>query len=126
MLLEVGFQAGQHEILADAFSKEIAQQIYEKAKEMKETRRKNMKQSKKILDELNASFKSMTASKDKFRRAYAEQVSATQTYQKVIFFENFFKNYDATRCECPIWCKGHFPIPAGPRVGTRNRDMHFL
>ena len=86
MLLEVGFQAGQHEILADAFSKEIAQQIYEKAKEMKETRRKNMKQSKKILDELNASFKSMTASKDKFRRAYEEQVRATQIYEKVSFY----------------------------------------
>ena len=61
MLLEVGFQAGQHEILADAFSKDIAQQIFDEAKQMKKNRQTNMKQSKKISDELTMAFKTMTA-----------------------------------------------------------------
>lgn len=82
MLLEVGFQAGQHEILADAFSKDIAQQIFDEAKQMKKNRQTNMKQSKKISDELTMAFKTMTAAKDKFRRAYDEQVRATEAYKK--------------------------------------------
>ena len=85
MLLEVGFQAGQHEILADAFSKDIAQQIFEEAKQMKKNRQTNMKQSKKISDELTVAFKTMTAAKDKFRRAYEDQVRATEAYKKVRF-----------------------------------------
>ena len=85
MLLEVGFQAGQHEILADAFSKDIAQQIFDEAKQMKKNRQTNMKQSKKISDELTMAFKTMTAAKDKFRRAYDEQVRATEAYKKVRF-----------------------------------------
>ena len=85
MLLEVGFQAGQHEILADAFSKDIAQQIFEEAKQMKKNRQTNMKQSKKISDELTVAFKTMHAAKDKFRRAYEDQVRATEAYKKVRF-----------------------------------------
>ena len=90
MLLEVGFQAGQHEILADVFSKDIAQQIFEQAKQMKKTRQNNMKQSKKISDELTAAFKTMHAAKDKFRRAYDDQVRATEAYKKVSDFQNQF------------------------------------
>ena len=91
MLLEVGFQAGQHEILADAFSKDIAQQIFDEAKQMKKNRQTNMKQSKKISDELTMAFKTMTAAKDKFRRAYDEQVRATEAYKKVRFRLRSFK-----------------------------------
>jgi len=82
MLLEVGFQAGQHEILADAFSKDIAQHIFDEAKQMKKNRTSNMKQSKKISDELTVAFKTMHAAKDKFRRAYDDQVRATEAFKK--------------------------------------------
>jgi len=92
MLLEVGFQAGQHEILADVFSKDIAQQIFEQAKQMKKTRQNNMKQSKKISDELTAAFKTMHAAKDKFRRAYDDQVRATEAYKKADAEGNISRN----------------------------------
>lgn len=92
MLLEVGFQAGQHEILADAFSEEIAKKIKESAKEMTAKRKSNMKQSKKIHDELQSAFRSMTASKDKFRRAYDDQVRAVDAYNKADAEGNISRN----------------------------------
>ena len=66
MLQEVGFQAGQHEVLAETFSKDIYKQIHEQAKTLKEVRRKNMRESEKIVNDLNAAFKSMQSSKVRY------------------------------------------------------------
>ena len=82
MLKEVGFQAGQHEVLAEALSKEIYKNIHEQAKQLKEIRRKNMKDSEKLVTDLNAAFKSMQASKEKFRKAFEEQEKATSAFKK--------------------------------------------
>ena len=82
MLQEVGFQAGQHEVLAEAFSKEVYKQLLEQAKQLKEVRRKNMKESEKIINDLNSAFKSMQSSKDKFRRAFDDQEKASSAFSK--------------------------------------------
>ena len=82
MLQEVGFQAGQHEVLAESFAKEIYKQILDQAKQLKEIRRKNMKESEKILSDLNSKFKSLQGSKDKFRRAFEDQEKANNSYTK--------------------------------------------
>ena len=82
MLQEVGFQAGQHEVLAEAFSKDISKQLHDSAKQLKEVRRKNMKESEKIINDLNAAKKSMQASKEKFRKAFEDQEKATTVYMK--------------------------------------------
>ena len=82
MLQEVGFQAGQHEVLAESFSKDIYKQMHDQAKSLKEIRRKNMKESEKIVTDLNVAFKSMQASKDKFRKGFEDQEKANGVYQK--------------------------------------------
>lgn len=82
MLQEVGFQAGQHEVLAEAFSKDISKQLHDSAKQLKEVRRKNMKESEKIINDLNAAKKSMQASKEKFRKAFEDQEKANAVYMK--------------------------------------------
>ena len=52
MLNEVGFQANQHEILADNFSKEQYRSVHEAAKRLKEQKKRNMKEADKIGAEL--------------------------------------------------------------------------
>ena len=54
MLSEVGFLAGQHEVLSDAFCKERYKGVMGEVKSLKEARKKNMKEAEKIAAELKA------------------------------------------------------------------------
>ena len=56
MLKEVGFQAGQHEVIAEAFSKEIARNVSKQVKELREDRRKNKRVSEKLVINDNNSW----------------------------------------------------------------------
>ncbi len=59
MLNEVGFQANQHEILADNFVKEQYKSVHEAAKRLKEHKKRNMKEADKIGAELKQAYKTM-------------------------------------------------------------------
>ena len=52
MLSEVGFLAGQHEVLSDAFCKERYKGVMGEVKSLKEARKKNIKEAEKIAAEL--------------------------------------------------------------------------
>ena len=82
MLSEVGYQAGQHEVLAESFSKEVYKNLHEQAKQLKEIRRRNIKESDKLVTELNSAFKSMQSSKEKFRKAFEDQEKAQQAFAR--------------------------------------------
>ena len=92
MLKEVGFQAGQHEVLAESFSKEISKGILNEAKQLREIRRKNMKESEKLVSELNSAYKAMQTSKEKFRKSYEDQEKASGAYQKADADGNVSRN----------------------------------
>jgi len=82
MLSEVGFLAGQHEVLSDAFCKERYKGVMGEVKSLKEARKKNMKEAEKIAAELKAAYKKMDAHKEKFRKAFDDQEKSTAAYNK--------------------------------------------
>ena len=92
MLKEVGFQAGQHEVLAESFAKEISKNIHDQAKQLRDIRRKNMKESEKLVSELNSAYKAMQTSKEKFRKSYEDQEKASGAYAKADADGNVSRN----------------------------------
>ena len=89
MLKEVGFQAGQHEVIAEAFSKEIARNVSKQVKELREDRRKNKRVSEKLVNDLNSAYSEMTKSKDLFRKSFEEQERTNyQPYSRAMKLKN--------------------------------------
>jgi len=80
MLIEVGFIAGQHEILAESFSKENYKSVCGEVKKLKERLKSNTKTYHKLNADLKARFQSMSKAKDKFRKAFDEQNKAAEAY----------------------------------------------
>lgn len=92
LLQEVGFQAGQHEVLADAFKKEISKTIFDQSKELRKIRETNIKISRKNVRELEHALSNMQGSKEKFRKAFEEQEKATTAFKKADSDGNVSRN----------------------------------
>ena len=82
MLKEVGFQAGQHELLSEGYSKDQYKNVQENVKNLKEQRKRIMKDAEKIREELKHSYKSMESTKEKFRKAFDDQEKSQAVYNK--------------------------------------------
>ena len=82
MLQEVGFIAGQHELLAENFTKENSKGVSSKVKELKEKLRRNGDLYAKRNSDLRTSFAAMAKAKDKFRKSYDDQVAAADTHDR--------------------------------------------
>merc|ERR1719384_642249 len=80
MLLEVGFMAGQHELLSESLHKENYKNVRDQAKKLREVRRRNMDEHKKHLAELKQVYHAMEKSKEKFRKAFEDQERAVAAY----------------------------------------------
>ena len=80
---EVGFQAGQHEILSEALSTTIYKQVLETVKNYRKMTDKYKKEAKKLGDELDQSTKALDRSKQKYRTAYITWESANNSYMEV-------------------------------------------
>jgi hypothetical protein len=63
MLKEVGFLAGQHEVLSETFCKDNYKMVQEQVKRLKENRRKTMKEAEKLTEDLKKAFKTMEATR---------------------------------------------------------------
>ena len=74
MLLEVGYIAGQHELLSESLHKENYKNVREQGKKLREVRRRNMDEHKKHLTELKQVYHAMEKAKEKFRKAFEDQV----------------------------------------------------
>ena len=68
MLTEVGYIAGQHEVLADSFQKENYRKVRDNTKKFKEIRRLNMEKRQKNSKELKQLYSAMEKSKDKLKK----------------------------------------------------------
>ena len=55
-LLETGYQAGQHELLAEYLSKVLAKEIQKKSIEMLKKTKENSKQARKEKENIDASY----------------------------------------------------------------------
>ena len=82
MLQEVGFIAGQHELLSDSFTKENSKGVSTRVKELKEKLRRNGDTFAKRNSDLRTSFAAMAKAKDKFAKSFNEQQIATEAHDR--------------------------------------------
>ena len=78
----MGYQAGQHEILADILTKELLVDIQEKTKELSETTKKNHKGAKKLSDGLVTVYKDLDKTRNKYQRSFLDWQDAKEEYIK--------------------------------------------
>jgi len=80
MLEELGYQAGQHEILGEVFMVKIPEEIQEKTKAIAEITKKNMKDAKKLSEELDIMYKGVDKTKQKYQRSFLDWEDAKEEY----------------------------------------------
>jgi len=81
-LQELGYQAGQHEILAETCCKTIPHDIQNKVKEVSKQTKNNLKEAKEISEDLEKNYKYLDKNKIKYQRAYVDQEQARTNYEK--------------------------------------------
>ena len=72
-LQELGFQAGQHEIVAETLSNHLQQEVIKKSKEIVKKTKNNIKEAKKISENLNRSYKDLDKCKAKYQKSQYHQ-----------------------------------------------------
>lgn len=81
-LQELGFQAGQHEIVAETLNNQLQQEIIKKSKEISKKTKINIKEAKKISENLNRSYKDLEKIKSKYQKSHNEMEEAKSTFHK--------------------------------------------
>ena len=81
-LQELGFQAGQHEVVAESLSNQIQQEVIRKSKEIVKKTKINIKEAKKISEHLNRSYKDLDKSKIKYQKSHIEMEEAKSVFLK--------------------------------------------
>jgi len=82
VLQELGFQAGQHEILAETLCKSIPQDVQNKVKEVSKLTKSNLKDAKKISEELEKSYRYLDKGKMKYQRSFLDWEQTNNNYLK--------------------------------------------
>eukprot|EP00092_Neocalanus_flemingeri_P058116 GFUD01069205.1.p1 GENE.GFUD01069205.1~~GFUD01069205.1.p1 ORF type:complete len:558 (+),score=166.38 GFUD01069205.1:488-2161(+) len=82
ILVELGYQAGQHELLADTYGKECSKGIDDRLKEVKKEMKKNKKEAETIEKSLSQSYKSLDNRKLKYQKAHTELELTSNTFKK--------------------------------------------
>ena len=78
----MGFQAGQHEVLAESFSKIIPREIENKVNQVNESTQKNLKEGKKITENLERLHRNLDKAKKKYKKTFIEWEEAKDRYLK--------------------------------------------
>ena len=81
-LQELGFQAGQHEIVAETFNNKLQHELIKKSKEIAKKTKNNIKEAKKFSENLNRSYKELEKCKMKYQKSYGEMEESKGTFQK--------------------------------------------
>jgi len=92
MLQEIGFQAGQHEILAALFGNDIPKEIEKIQKIMNETLNENMLNSSKIASELENHLQKLEKVQKRYGKSYSEWEEAKNKYLKMDSNPNISRN----------------------------------
>ena len=82
LLRELGFQAGQHEVVAETLNNKLQNEAVRKSKEIAKKTKLNMKDAKKISEYLNKSYKDLEKSKIKYQRSFLEMEEAKTIFTK--------------------------------------------
>ena len=82
ILQKMGFQAGQHEVLSESFSKIIPREIENKVNQVNESTQKNLKEVKKITENLGRLHQNLDKAKKKYKKTFIEWEEAKASYLK--------------------------------------------
>jgi len=82
ILQELGYQAGQHELLADSYGKDCSKAIDERLKEVKNNMKNSKKEAETIEKNLGHSYKSLDNRKQKYQKAHMELEITMNTFKK--------------------------------------------
>ena len=82
ILQELGYQSGQHELLADSYGKDCSRAIESRLKEVKNDMKKIKKEAETIEKNLGQSYKSLDGKKQKYQKAHVELEVTMNTFQK--------------------------------------------
>jgi len=82
VLQEMGFQAGQHEILSEIFTTKLHQEVQKKAKEISKLTKNNMKDANKMSEDLNKMYKDLDKAKHKYKRSFLDWEDSKTNYTK--------------------------------------------
>merc|ERR1719427_1286157 len=82
ILQELGYQAGQHELLADTYGKDCSKSIDERLKEVKKEIEKNKKEAEVIEKNLSQSYKSFDNKKSKYEKAHTDLQVTLNAFKK--------------------------------------------
>jgi len=78
----MGFQAGQHEILSETFSKIIPIEIQKKVRDISENTKTNLKEANKISEDLESRNQHLEKTKKKYHKSFTDWKSAKANYLK--------------------------------------------
>ena len=82
ILQEMGFQAGQHELLAESFSETISREIINKTVQVKEKTQANLREIQTITEYLAIQQQSFDKAKKKYQKCLLESNDAEKQYLK--------------------------------------------
>lgn len=82
VLQELGFQAGQHEILSDMLSVKLQQEVQKKTKEIAKLTKNNLKEAKKLSEDLNSMYKDLEKTKNKYKKSFLDWEEAKDNFTK--------------------------------------------
>ena len=82
ILQELGYQSGQHELLADSYGKECSKAIEGRLKDVKNEMKKIKKEAEAIEKNLSQSYKSLDSKKQKYQKAHQELEVTMNTFHK--------------------------------------------
>jgi hypothetical protein len=81
-LQEMGYQAGQHEILSEKLTRELQEDLQEQTKELSEATKKNQKGAKKLSAGLDVVYKDLDKTRNKYQRSFLDWEDAKEEYIK--------------------------------------------
>lgn len=82
ILQEIGYQAGQHELLADTLTKLIPKELQTKSKELLRQIRNSNAKAKQEKDDLEDAYRLAEKSKERYRKSYQEWEEANGLFLK--------------------------------------------
>jgi len=82
ILQELGYQSGQHELLAETYGKECTKAIEGRLRDVKNEMKKIKKEAEAIEKSLGQSYKSLDSKKQKYQKAHQELEVTMNTFHK--------------------------------------------
>ena len=80
-MVETGYQAGQHELLAEHMVNVVAKEIQDKSKEVHAKMKNNTKQVKREKKKLNSSYFNLEKAKLKYQKGFQDWKESDKNYQ---------------------------------------------